>query len=47
MKELNGNEVLSAEEMGNLKGGGQWVCVDGVWYWIETINLDSEEGKEE
>lgn len=48
MKELNENEVLSAEEMGNLTGGrGQWVCIRGEWVWVETLDLDPEEGKEE
>lgn len=45
MKEMNEKEVLSAEEMGNLKGG-LWVCIDGEWYWIDNLNEDPEKDGE-
>lgn len=29
--------------MSSIKGGGEWVYIDGEWYYIEGLNLDEDD----
>lgn len=41
MENLN-MEALTKEEMNSIKGGGRWVLIEGMWYWVEDLSLDPE-----
>ncbi len=36
-------ETLTNEEMSSIKGGGEWVYINGEWYYIEDLNLDEDD----
>ena len=36
-------ETLTSEEMSSIKGGGEWVYIDGEWYYIEGLGKVNRE----
>ena len=36
-------ETLTNEEMSSIKGGGEWIFINGEWIYIENLNLDDDD----
>lgn len=40
--ETKGWDILTREEQMRVEGG-QWVVIDGEWYWVEEIGFENME----